>query len=656
MDRPFAAYTGDEPYIFVSYSHKDSDAVFPEITRLNDQGINIWYDEGIEAGAEWTEALATAITGAKLFVYFVTPDSAQSQNCRNEVNFAVEQKVSIVSVHLKKTDLPGGLSLTLSSRQAILKHEIPANEYEQKLLSGISSYLNQAGARPPSIPASGSGVARKKTLSMIAGGLLVLLAVAVGTFYLQQTSQQSVDTIVQQPSEDLVAEPQVDLARELSIEVRPFTLIGASDKAGSLAQSMVELIAEGIVGRLALQSIAAADDDIRVLSPSLRTSLSLANNDSDARLQVAYLLESNIRQIDENIRLAVQIIRVKDGAQIWADNFDMAADAGFKSQTRVSNAIAGKARLELFKDVVKENPDGFIAFKGINPDAVKLYFDADYRKPPKVRVQLYEAALELDPNFARAYAMLGNTYRLDSSLPREERLEKALAANDEANALQQDEYFIWTLRGAIFRDLFDYPMAIDAIEKAMALNIQYSGWSNLSLAGIAMQEGRVDDALEKLATGAAMAGDNSGLGISHAYMLIVAGQYQQALTLLEHELDEEIIGGNAERRQRNISWQINALNYLGETDRAQALIAANPEAASTPQVMLLNAKNEDFLDFIEGAFQGDTGVLVMLRAAPSLDRLREEPRFIKLLERLDSLETHTEKYLLDRDAKEETRL
>jgi len=46
----------------------------------------------------------------------------------------------------------------------------------------------------------------------------------------------------------------------------------------------------------------------------------------------------------------------------------------------------------------------------------------------------------------------------------------------------------------------------------------------------------------------------------------------------------------------------------------------------------------------------------MLRAAPSLDRLREEPRFIKLLERLDSLETHTEKYLLDRDAKEETRL
>ena len=29
MDRPFAAYTGEEPYVFVSYSHKNSSIVFP---------------------------------------------------------------------------------------------------------------------------------------------------------------------------------------------------------------------------------------------------------------------------------------------------------------------------------------------------------------------------------------------------------------------------------------------------------------------------------------------------------------------------------------------------------------------------------------------------------------------------------------------------
>ena len=49
MDRPFAAYTGDEPYVFVSYSHDNSSVVFPELAWLKESGFNIWYDEGIEA-------------------------------------------------------------------------------------------------------------------------------------------------------------------------------------------------------------------------------------------------------------------------------------------------------------------------------------------------------------------------------------------------------------------------------------------------------------------------------------------------------------------------------------------------------------------------------------------------------------------------------
>ena len=55
MDQPFVAYQGDESYIFVSYAHEDSDAVFPEIQWLRDQGFNLWYDEGIAAGHEWRE-------------------------------------------------------------------------------------------------------------------------------------------------------------------------------------------------------------------------------------------------------------------------------------------------------------------------------------------------------------------------------------------------------------------------------------------------------------------------------------------------------------------------------------------------------------------------------------------------------------------------
>jgi hypothetical protein len=45
---PFEAYTGDKPYIFISYGHRDSALVYPELQRLYDLGYRLWYDEGID--------------------------------------------------------------------------------------------------------------------------------------------------------------------------------------------------------------------------------------------------------------------------------------------------------------------------------------------------------------------------------------------------------------------------------------------------------------------------------------------------------------------------------------------------------------------------------------------------------------------------------
>jgi|TARA_Y100000310_G_scaffold200121_2_gene200134 serine/threonine-protein kinase len=91
MQRPFPAYQGDEPYIFVSYSHEDSDVVFSEIQWLKDQGFNIWYDEGINPGSEWRRELAESIEASSLFLYFITPSSVTSEHCEREVNYAYSQ-------------------------------------------------------------------------------------------------------------------------------------------------------------------------------------------------------------------------------------------------------------------------------------------------------------------------------------------------------------------------------------------------------------------------------------------------------------------------------------------------------------------------------------------------------------------------------------
>ncbi|MCH8142813.1 MAG: toll/interleukin-1 receptor domain-containing protein [Proteobacteria bacterium] len=68
LDTPFPAYTGDEPYIFVSYAHADNEIVYPEIQWLRDQGFNVWYDEGISPGTVWRDELADSIEGSNLYL------------------------------------------------------------------------------------------------------------------------------------------------------------------------------------------------------------------------------------------------------------------------------------------------------------------------------------------------------------------------------------------------------------------------------------------------------------------------------------------------------------------------------------------------------------------------------------------------------------
>ena len=137
---PFPAYRGNEPYIFVSYAHKNAEAVFTEINRWNKQGYNIWYDEGIAPGNEWEDEIAKALENCTLFVVFITPDSIESKNCRDEIYFALDSGLPIIAIHLVRTELKGGLKLRMSSIQAILKYSMNDEEYIYKYVTAFNEY------------------------------------------------------------------------------------------------------------------------------------------------------------------------------------------------------------------------------------------------------------------------------------------------------------------------------------------------------------------------------------------------------------------------------------------------------------------------------------------------------------------------------------
>ena len=140
---PFEAYFGSEPYIFISYAHKDSEFVFNEISALHDAGYHIWYDEGIEASNEWPEEIANTVIGCTAFLVFVSPRSTASVNCRNEINLALNEDKPFLAVHIEESALPPGLRLRMGDLQAILKYKLPQDRYDKKLYDALEHLLGR---------------------------------------------------------------------------------------------------------------------------------------------------------------------------------------------------------------------------------------------------------------------------------------------------------------------------------------------------------------------------------------------------------------------------------------------------------------------------------------------------------------------------------
>ena len=111
-----------EKYVFVSYAHKDSAVVLPCVEAMKKNNINLWFDEGIQAGSEWPEYIAEKVMSCSKFVLFVSRAYLESQNCKRELNFAISQKKDVLSVFIEEVTLSPGMEMQLGTYQSIFKN------------------------------------------------------------------------------------------------------------------------------------------------------------------------------------------------------------------------------------------------------------------------------------------------------------------------------------------------------------------------------------------------------------------------------------------------------------------------------------------------------------------------------------------------------
>ena len=153
MDRPFVAYSGEESYVFVCYAHEDEDVVYPEIALLNEQGVHLWYDEGISAGRIWRAEIAEAIEAASKILLYVSESSLESHHCGREINLALDLDKDILPVYLEDVELTADLRIGLSQVHALYRRDA---DYQQHLFAALgrsSASSHEAHTRRPPWPA-----------------------------------------------------------------------------------------------------------------------------------------------------------------------------------------------------------------------------------------------------------------------------------------------------------------------------------------------------------------------------------------------------------------------------------------------------------------------------------------------------------------------
>ncbi len=138
--------TGDTslPYIFISYAHRNTRTVLPIIECLARRGARLWYDGGIELGKEWAADIERHIVECEVFMLFLSRDSANSLNCREEFALAREAGKSILVCYiedLRPEELRHGLRLQIPSHQCIFLSRYSGAEELADELCGARIFL-----------------------------------------------------------------------------------------------------------------------------------------------------------------------------------------------------------------------------------------------------------------------------------------------------------------------------------------------------------------------------------------------------------------------------------------------------------------------------------------------------------------------------------
>jgi len=195
-------------------------------------------------------------------------------------------------------------------------------------------------------------------------------------------------------------------------------------------------------------------------------------------LGVRYVLEGSFQRAGERLRINVQLIDATTGHHLWAERYDRNASDFFTIQDDISRTIVGSLASQVTEAEIKhalgKETDDLGAYDYYQR-AWKLFFTFS-KEANNQALELLEKAIELDPDYARAYGLLSWVHAHNSSQRYswgqnpERSLDLALESARKAIALAPDDYFSHWALGFVLSLDGDFDRASARYERALALN------------------------------------------------------------------------------------------------------------------------------------------------------------------------------------------
>jgi TolB-like protein/Flp pilus assembly protein TadD len=438
-----------------------------------------------------------------------------------------------------------------------------------------------------------------------------------------------------QPAAIDEAPPELDRSAP-SIAVLPFADLSEQGDQAYFCEGMAEEI---------LNSLCKVAN-LRVASRV--TAFQFSGKDSDAReigrkLKVQTVLEGSVRKSGDQLRITAQLIKTADGYHLWSRQYDRRLEDVFEIQEEIADSIASALSVTLKRKTPSEqqkvDPRAYDLFlRGLSFFGKSSVQDTVYAR------QMFLRALEVDPEFGRAWAGLAYTYGFEYMYfnATEVNREEALRTGKKALELAPDLAESHIAAGIAHCMVQDYAGAEREFEKAIELDPEnFDAW--YFFARDKVHEGDIARAVKLFERAAQVRPEDY-------QSVLLQSQLWHSLEDKKRELETARRGIERARAFLELNPDDNraynvgafALLRLGELEEAERWMKASVARAPTDSIVHYNAacfyalagEVEKSLDCLENCLLkvGNLNREWLLHDS-DLDNVRGHPRFAKILEK-----------------------